>query len=193
MEAGNRAQCPVFTCPALDGLKLSRIRSNPQKSGELVKNDKIAKGGDKISLVLVVCDFALWALRMLWGHPSRLFSVATGDGFVYSNLSRDPPADPRKQGRGGTPGAVRLEIKAHVLAILGGFWDQMLLDLPLRKPRAPVHSARQEVLGELGDEMGGGPWNGVRRNPAKASRNTAQLCFASSFHPAAPSGLRAGN
>lgn len=34
----------VFIHPALDGLKLSRIRFNPKKSGEWVKNDKIAKG-----------------------------------------------------------------------------------------------------------------------------------------------------
>ena len=50
---------------------------------------------------------------------------------------------------------MRLEIKAHVLAILGGFWDQTLFDLPLQKLRAPVHGAPREAMEELGDEMRG--------------------------------------
>lgn len=83
-------------------------------------------------------------LRILWGLLSRLSSEATRDGFVYS---KDPPASPHKCGWGGTLATARLEIKAHVWAVLGGFWDQMIFDLPLQKLRVLMHRAHQEPAG----------------------------------------------
>jgi len=92
-----------------------------------------------------------------------------------------------KWGRGGTPAAAGLQIKAHVLAILGGFWDRLLLDLPLRKPRVPMCSMRGVAVEELGDEMRGGSAGSSDR------RGLSRLCCTSSLHPAARSGSCAGN
>lgn len=38
-----------------------------------------------------------------------------------------------------TLATARLEIRAFVLAILGGFWDQMIFDLPLQNLMHRVH------------------------------------------------------
>lgn len=66
---------------------------------------------------------------------------------LFISISQGPPAGPHKWGWGGTLTAARLEIKAHVFAILGGFWDQVLFDLPLQNLRALMHRAHREPMG----------------------------------------------
>lgn len=155
----------------------------PQNQESGLKITRLPKE-KKISLILVFCDFAVWALRMLWGPLSRLFSAVIMDGFVYCNPSQDPPADPHKWGWGGAPAATRLEIKAHVLAILGGFWDQMVFDLSLQKLSAPMRGACWEVMEELGDEMRGSS-SGSSQAPHGAAFGVTQLEPAKTWHSSA--------
>lgn len=73
-------------------------------------------------------------LRILWGSLSRLSSAATRDGWVcFIPISQ-----------GVTLATARLEIKAHVLAVLEGFWDQMVFDLPMQNL---MHRGHWEWMG----------------------------------------------
>ena len=81
-----------------------------------------------------------------------------------------------------------------MLAILGGFWDQMLFDLPLQKLRAPMHGARREAMEELGDEMRGSS-SGSSRAARGAAFGVTQPEPAETWHSSAsqaPSILQLG-
>jgi len=67
---------------------------SPPKSEELVKITRLPT--ENIPLILGICGFALWVLRMLWVPLAGL-------GFIFPHLSRHPPADPCEQAGRGIP------------------------------------------------------------------------------------------
>lgn len=73
------------------------------------------------------------------GTPLKAFLCSHQGWVCFIPISQGPPASPHEWDWGETPATARLEIKAHVLAILGVFWDQMLFDLPLQNLMHRVH------------------------------------------------------